>query len=401
MPKAKVMSYYDSDAVLSCASGLVGWSQSYNSSLFTLSVQNLASSSGYKVNDLPGIEWVKITEMITPVEADINDYLQRVHQAELQKLVNRSVDRIKDKLNTKELLSNFDPISGVANFLDKAENDSKFVGYLIMPNESENLRANVTYLGMQLDSIQSNPTRIYLYETSQKAAIATWDYTNTKTDSLEWFAVSDFIINYRSISGGTAQTFLLGYYQADASNAQNTQLEGSALAIDLGEGCVHTASRRKKHEKYIGIANVALPNSMLNWNGSSYDLPDTEHLENYTVSNTHGLLLKFNITCDISHVICMNKDIFAEPLQYAIAVRVLADCLSAYSLNAVSNAKFSRDEVRDWMLKYQADLLGYNTESGWRKGMVDRLVLDLSNIDQFCLPCQQNKPIMGRVNRGY
>ena len=97
----------------------------------------------------------------------------------------------------------------------------------------------------------------------------------------------------------------------------------------------------------------------------------------------------------------MNKDIFAEPLQYAIAVRVLSDCLSSYSLNAVSNAKFSRDEVRDWMLKYQADLMGYNTESGWRKGMVDRLVLDLSNLDRFCLPCQQNKPIMGRVNRGH
>jgi len=393
--------YFDNSAVQTCCSGLVGWRQSLDASHFTLSAANLQSTSGFYVDDLPGVEWQKVTEMITPIEADANTYLERVFDGELRRLVNRAVDRIKDKLNTKELLSNFDPVSGVASFADKMTQDARFVGYLIMPVESENLRAEITHVGMQIDTLQANPLIIYLYDTSQKEAIATFNYTNTKDYSLEWQTVSDFIINYRSTSGGTAQSFLLGYYEADTANAQTSQLEGQALTINLGEGCEYTAKRRKRYEKFIGVAPIELPNSMLNWNGASYDLPDVEHLEDYTCSHTHGLMIKFNITCDISHVICMNKDIFAEPLQYAIAVRVLSDSLSKYSLNAVSNAKFSRDEVRDWMLKYQADLMGYNTESGWRKGMIDRLVLDISNLDKFCLPCQQNKPIMGRVNRGH
>lgn len=393
--------YYNSDTIATCASGLVGWQQGFDASLFTLSAQNLQSTSGYYVDNLPGVELAKITEMISTNEADMNAYLQRVITSETTRLVNRAVDRIKDKLNTKELLSNFDPISGVANFTDKVTQDARFVGYYIMPNESENLRAEITHVGMQIDTLQVNPLKIYLYDTSQKEAIATYDYTNTKDYSLEWKAVSDFIINYRSSSSGTGQSFLLGYYEADTANAQTSQLEGQALFIELGDGCEYTAKRRRRYEKYIGVSLIELPNSMLNWNGLTYDLPDTEHLENYQVTNTSGLMIKFNITCDISHVICMNKDIFAEPLQYAIAVRVLGDSLSNYKLNATTNAKFSRDEVRDWMLKYQADLMGYNTEQGWRKGMIDRLVLDISNLDQFCLPCQKNKPFMGRVNRGH
>lgn len=393
--------YYDNSVFQTCASGLVGWYQSTDASHPTLSVQNLQSTSGLRVDSLPGINWETITKSITTVEADLNTYLERVRSEETRKLVNRAVDRIKDKLSTKELLSNFDPIAGVAPFSNLVTQNARFVGFMIMPQESENLRAEITHIGMQIDTIQVNPVKIYLYDTSQKSPIATYDYTNTKTDSLEWFtSLTDFIINYRSSSSGTGQTFLLGYYEADPNNVQTSQLSGQALYLQFGSGCCGEAKRRKLHQKYIGIVPIQIPNDKLNWDGADALLPDCESLESYTCSTTHGLFLKFNITCDISHVICMNKDMFAEPLQLAMAVRVLSDCISSTRHNEIADASQNREQVKNWMLTYKADLMGWQTEGGeWRKGMVDRLVLDVSNLDGFCLKCNFNKPVVGRANR--
>ncbi len=392
--------YYSFDSISSCTSGLVGWRQSDDASLPTINVQNLQSTSGYYVNSLPGINFETITKSITTVEADLNSYLTRVRTEEMRVLVNRSVDRIKDKLKTKELLSNFDPIAGVAPFSNLVTQNARFVGFLIMPHESENLRAEITHIGMQIDDLLPNPVRIYLYDTSQREAIATYDYTNTKVDSLEWFTgLTDFVINYRSTSGGTGQSFLLGYYETDPNNVQTTQLSEQALYLQLCSGCPQEAKRRKLYQKYIGITPIAIPNDKLNWSGTEYFLPDADSLESYTVTTTHGLHLKFNITCDISHVVCMNKDMFAEPLQLSMAVRVLADCMDSTKHNEVTDSTKRRDEMLKWYQKYNAQLNGYQTDAGWHQGAIDRLVLDVSNIDGYCLKGNFNKPIIGRVNR--
>jgi hypothetical protein len=310
------------------------------------------------------------------------------------------VQKSKDQLKTKELLSNFDPITGKANFDDLVTQSARFVGFMIMPHRSNNLRAEITYLGMQLDTIQTNPVRIYLYETSQQEAIATFDYQNTLENSLEWQRMTDFIINYTSILGGTAQTFLLGYYETDAANPQTTQLEGQALYIDICSGCTQEALRKNLYQQYIGITPIEIPNGFLNWNVTDYDLPTVDNYESYITHETHGLLLKLNVTCDISNVICANIQMFAESLQYAVGIKILGDAISSVAHKAVTDASQNRDQWKNWMLKYEAELRGYQLESGiWHKGMVDTLVLDLSNIDDFCLKCKQTAPILGRIDR--
>ena len=391
---------YDRDAIFSCGSGLVGWNQSADPNHTTLSADLLISTSGYHYDDLPGIDFNIIEGVLSSVYTDINAYLRRVHESQLIRLVDRVVQKSKDQLRTKELLANFDPITGKADFTDLVTQSARFVGFMIMPHRSNNLRAEITYLGMQLDTIQTNPVRLYLYETSQQDAIATFDYQNTLANSLEWQRMINFIINYTDITGGTAQTYLLGYYETDAANPQTTQLEGQALYIDLCSGCTQEALRKNLYQRYIGIIPIELPNSMLNWNVTDYDLPDTTSLENYRTDRTHGLLLKLNITCDISYVICSNIQMFAESLQYAVGIKILGDALTSVSHKAVTDASQNRDQWKNWMLKYEAELRGYQLESGiWHKGMVDTLVLDLSNIDDFCLKCKQTAPILGRIDR--
>jgi|GEM_PF-4917006 len=389
---------YDRDTIITCASDLVGWRQSADPSHITLTAANLQATSGYLVNELPGISF----DLIEPTTylPDTTNYLERVEQTEIITLVDKVLSRSKQLTGVKELLSNFDPIAGRASFQDTLIQDERFVGFLIMPRRSNNLRAKITYIGMQLDTIQSDPVRIYLYETSQKDAIATFEYQNTDTFSLEWQSVSDFIINYQSLEGGTAQQFLLGYYEPDIDNPQTTQLEGSALTFDLCAGCPgNDAERRKLYQNFIGIAPIEIPNNRLNWNGAEYELPDTDSLESYTKVRTNGLYLKMNITCDITTVLCTNIMMFAHALQLAIAVRVLGDSLASTKHNAVRDSSRLVKNMTDWMLKYNADLNGYMSENGWVKGLVDHIVIDFSNLDRFCLPCKFDKPIIGRAER--
>lgn len=392
---------YDKDAIITCGSGLVGWEQSSDPSHTILTPALVLSTSGFYVNSLPGVDFNLIEEMFSSQRhPNRTNYLENIHNQELIKLVNRTVSRQKQELKTKELLSNFDPIAGRASFADKITQNGRFVGYMIMPHNSNNLRADIKYIGMQIDTVQTTPVRVYLYETSQREPIATYDFQNTDTYSLEWRAVEDFIINYRSSVGGTGQTFLLGYYEEDTTNPQHTQLEGQAVYVRLCSGCGADVRRRALYQKYIGITPIEIPNSALNWNGTEYDLPDSDSLVNYTVSYTHGLLIKFNITCDITDVICQNIQMFAEPLQYAIAVRVMYDLLNYTGHNATADSKRNRDNLTNFAKKYEGRLFGFLLEGGkWSRGMIDDVVMDLSNIDQFCLPCKQTKPVIGFVSR--
>lgn len=391
---------YDRDTILSCGSGLIGWNQSVDPDHTILTADLLRSTSGYKYDDLPGIDFNIIQGTLSSVYSNINTYLRGVHNSQLIRLVDRVVLKSKDQLKTKELLANFDPITGKADFQDKVIQSARFVGFMIMPHRSNNLRAEIIYLGMQLDTLQDDPVRIYLYDTSQQEAIAIFDYQNTLENSLEWQKITNFIINYTSLIGGTAQTYLLGYYETDPANSQITQLEGQALYLELCSGCIQEAMRKKLYQRYIGIIPIEIPNNALNWNVTDYDLPNVENLENYTTNRTHGLLLKLNITCDISNVICANIQMFAESLQYAVGIKILGDALSSVSHKAVTDASQNRDQWKNWMLKYEAELRGYQLESGrWHKGLIDTLVLDLSNIDDFCLKCKQTGPIIGRIDR--
>ena len=380
---------------------MVGWRQSADPSNITLTPANLQATSGYRVNDLPGISFDLIEE--STYLPNINTYLEDIESQEIITLVDKALQRSKQLTGVKELLSNFDPIVGRASFQDTLIQDERFVGFLIMPRRSNNLAAEITYVGMQIDTLQADAVRIYLYETSQKDAIATFDYTNTDTFSLEWQRVTDFIIDYQSLTGGTAQQYLLGYYEPDVSNPQTVQLEGLALTYGLCSGCPgNDAERRKLYQNYIGIAPIEIPNDKLNWNGAEYELPDTDSLEGYTTVRTNGLYLKMNIKCDITNVLCTNITMFAHALQLAMAIRVLGDSLASTKHNAVRDSSRNVKNMENWMLKYGADLNGYTTENGWVKGIIDNIVIDFSNLDKFCLPCKFDKPIYGRAERtGY
>jgi len=393
---------YERDVILDCASGLVGWDQSADPSHTKLTDALKQSTSGFKYNHLSGVDFNYLEDMFSSQRNAMNTYLEEVWQSELVKLVNGVERRNKEILKSKSLLANFDPIVGRAKFSDTLTQDARFVGYVLMPHRSNSLKTEIKYIGMQITEVQSSPVRIYLYDGSQARPIATFDYSNTEEYSLEWEALNNFILYYRNIDTAGGGTYLLGYYENDPDNTQTIQLtDGQALYMEICSGCAQERKRRAMHQEYIGIAPIEIPNSRLNWNAArgEYDLPDMGDIENYTTSHTHGLLMKLNITCDISQVICQNINQFAEPLQHAVAIRVLYDCLAYYGHNATADSKRNREQILNFAKKYEAILNGYYVEDKWRRGLIDEITMDFSNMDDYCLPCKQDKPIIGRLSR--
>ena len=379
---------YDIEVIQSCASGLVGWHESNNPCYEQLSDILRSSFSNIYVDDLPGIEFAVIQHTLSDDWSGIDSYLQQVHNSEIANLVSKIINNAKQQLKSKELLSNFQPVAGRANFGDLMTKDSRFVGWVITPHQSNNLRAEINYLGMQLDTPQT--LTIYLYETSQNHAIRTFSFTTTEEFSLQWERVSNFICNYQSTSRGQGQQYLLGYYEDD--------LTGQALTMEYDYDCC--SKSKKLFNRWITVKPIALPSSKFRTSGSEYLLPDTENLCNYESTRTYGLVLKMNITCDVSNVICENIMMLAKPLQYMIAIRVLWDAIGTTKLTAIADSGKNIENWKNFALKYEGQLYGYPLEGGkWVKGLIDNITIDFSNIDRVCLPCKQDGLLVGRISR--
>jgi hypothetical protein len=375
---------FNKTKILTAATSLVGVRADANAIYTGLSAALKASNSGLYVNDLPGVTNEIIAAALSNDATDASTYLTNVFQSEVLTLVSQFIESNKQRSGVKELLSNQPVVSGVAKFTDKIIQNARFVGYLIKPHQSNNIQITITQLGFQANATQATNLKIYLYETSQKEALATFDFDINKEDSLVWRDVTTFIVNYLSTTGGTGQMFYLGYYEKDPNNSQAFQLQGQALRMDFDCGC--SGSPKLMWSKYMGIYPIEINNSDLNWDSTKYTIPTPDDIWSNITTNTYGLLLKVNVKCDITDLIVSNISMFAKPLQHAISVKILLDAFSTTRINVIADSK--REQSRDFAMHYKNILNGYTTQDGVKvKGLLELLTVDFSGIDKICAPC--------------
>lgn len=379
---------FDNALIQPCFTNLVGYVQSSNAN-HQIDASLTVSTSGLFVNALPGVQFDISVPSVGSDYTDLDDYLTKIYSQEVSRLLNNVVNRSKNLTGVKEILTNYSLISGVPTRLSKETANARFVGYRITPVDSNNLLTAVTNIALQLDTIQDNPLRLYLYETSQNSAIATFNFQNVEVYSLLWQEVTDFITNYQSLNYGTGQQYLLGYYEADPENPQNFQLQGQAYNMKFTgcNGCGGT-SVSKVWSKYVGIQSIAFPNSTLKWNGTDYDLPDIDNMNSYVTNDTYGIQLKVNVNCDLSQIICANKQVLSEALQLSLAIRILDDNYASININNVTDPK--RVQSQDLSAMYNAKLWGGVSKSGVKiSGIIDNVSIDFSGLDRFCSPCKK------------
>ena len=367
--------------IITAGSDLVGWRESANSLYPKLPTSLKASQSGLYANDLPGIDFDIIVKGLSDDQTSASDYLIRVQQSEIASLVSEFIGKAKTKLGSRDILSNFDVVNGTADVRDLATKNARFVGWIITPRNSNGIKAEITKIGLQLNAAQS--LKLYLYDTSLQTPVKTFDFNYTTPLSVQWLAVTDFIVT------GGRQSYLLGYYEYDPNHIIAGQLTGSAVEFDFDCGC-NNAPRRVFGE-YVWIQPIEIPNNYLNLSGSDYLLPTFSDLTSFYCAESRGMFAKLNVTCDITDLIVNNISVFAKAFQYKIAIRVLDDFLASKQLNDIVDGQRYRDSAKETRMMYWSFLNGWIDSTGLRRrGIIEDIAIDFSRLDDVCLPCEQD-----------
>ena len=436
---------FDKSKIQIAASGMVGFNTSIHPFYKSLT-RHKASSSGYWVNALQGGDFYTIEAMMpsdvkdvnlvvgekykirtaggnwTNVGADdnnvgtefvatgttptswgdgvlqlisCNQYLDDIYNEEITHLASRFINNSKEYLKQKTLLSNHSVIGGVADVSKTITKQGRFVGFVLNPHEGNNIVNTITRLGFLGDANDSG-LKLYLYETSQDEPIAEFEFDYTTGLSLQWRSVSsDFTIRYDNttegdsgvFSGGVGQKYILGYFEDD--------LTCNAVEMEFNQ----SLKKFSVFGKYMGVYPIAIPASDLD----GYKLPsDLLNLSSHITDTTHGLYFKFTAECDYTNLIVDNIELFAESLQYALAIRILEDAVSSVGQGVHNSTKdASLSEWRRLISRYSGILNGGNIMIGetvkYQKGLIELLTMDFSGIDPVCMRKDPNEWYIGNL----
>lgn len=354
---------FDKSKIVSCFTSLVGWRESAQAPLCyaALSPELTTSTSGLYVNDIAGMDLQLINEAIGKDENDVNEFLENISDSCAIELVNDFTILQKEKLNTKALLSNLDTGIKLTDIRKKQVKRSRFVGYEIKPVQSNSVKVTIQQLGVQFDTLET--LDVFFYASSQLQPLKQVSISNTKESSLEWLELTDFVASYISETGGSGDSYFIGYYEDD--------LTGQALETFQTCGTCGN-SPAKKYTPYTTIRPIEIAS------GNTYvsrELFDVEQV-GYTTS-TFGLNLKINVECDVTNVICENTQLLANSLQKKIAIRLFWE---AYNSDRINRVTFiNKDDSRLMAEKLEIDL----------DRELKTLSMDFSQIDKVCLPCQR------------
>lgn len=329
------------------------------------------SHSGFYVNDLPGISLELIDD--ARKEQTFNDYVMNVHRSEATQFISRFVDRQKKKLATKELLSNVTILQAFNDKSETIDKSGRFVGYAITPRESKSINVEIQAIGIR--GVAGDTITVYLFDPTQEDAIASKSVTITT--SLAWTDLN-WNVEFDKSDGGAGSTYLIGYFES--------ALTTSLYQQDWGRGQAHASMKITRH--YAGISPVRFESGTLSGTG----LPDMAYFESSMGCKTPGFNLRFNVKCDITDVLVDNIDMFGEAVQHAIAIRYLRDALGNISLNPTISSAQNRDMFTQEIADMEGRLYGgYIENVGYKRGIIDNLVLDFSELDIVCLKAQDDR----------
>ena len=330
------------------------------------------ANSGFYVNDIPGITFELIDDVRQ--EKTFNNYIQDLHNAAALTIVQRFVDRQKKQLNTKELLSNVTMIQRHCDLSQTITKSGRFCGYAITPRESKSINVYIDSVGFQASA--SDSFTLYLFDPSQQTAIYSSDITVTGK-SVTWTDLG-WNIEFDKSDGGAGGTYLIGYFEDDLTATMYQQ--------DWAEGQAHAAMKITRH--YAGLAPVRFTSSCL----SGALLPNMERLTSMISCKTSGFNLRFNVKCDITDVLVDNISMFGEAIQHAVAIRIFRDALANIGLNRTISSAQNRETFEQMIVDLEGTLYGGVIEGiGYRKGIMDTLAIDFSELDAACLKAQADR----------
>lgn len=372
-----------------CMQCLVGWKESAAAgTCYDALTDHLKhSDSEVYVNDLPAVKLEIINDMLGKDQDVVNSYLTELYNDTSIKVIRSFVQAHKKFNYTKALLENYDLGIGATNIRTTQTKRDRFVGFEIIPKGGNSVNAQVMQIGGMFSQAQA-VLPIYFYCSTQLEPLLTFN-ASTVANSLTWFDLSvvtsgsgsgsddcdtlvEIIAKYINKEQGSGAKYYIGYYESE--------LDANNYAIQTSAACLGGCSKSSKTMNvYATVRPCEVPSGNTYVGRELFDLTAVGW-----GSETKGLHIKMNVTCDISQIICDNRMLFAECHRLQQAITVLWDCYNSTALNKNMGSK--KEDFKMMAEKYELDLME-NLKS---------LTVDFSNVDPICVGSK--KGVFGLMN---
>lgn len=418
---------YNHKAIVSCLRGLIGFERSYNLEVPDIDADLSVSSSGTFVGQgaHPLLSYENLLDVaerfakttvrayeanITYNESDIvkegnlvyrslknsnnghtpassadwwakttliSAYLRKVYDNAGLKLFNTLFTEKKLNEVAKTVLGNVRLYEGVGNITGRIIGQGRAVGYKITLSHFDTVAA-LSQIGLQLDTVQE--LDIYLYHSSSPNPVKVFSINQTRAIQFQWHNTAEEILSFLNAGQPAGGAYYLVYYEDD--------LVGSAIQKDISfSGRVKCGTCTEQVANWGLYSQWSKFISVQPFYVNSAHLPDDRTLweedrEIEVKNTTWGLNLQMAVQCDVSALICQNRNALVNALGQQLVVDLLQ--AMAYSL---------RDNHHKEKIAGLAAVALDNQENGQQgeqkklQAAIKALSFDFSNLSPACLPC--------------
>lgn len=310
--------------------------------------------------------------------------LDQITRAAATKLLSRIF--VDKKLNevTKSIFENIQLFDGSGSLLNKEVKQSRFVGFEIFLKDNRDVLTVIRKLGTQFSQI--NPAfPLYIYHSSQVAAIFQIDVALTKALSFEWTKLLDddnnpILFKYLDEEFSPGGCFYVGYYEDDLiGQAINKGYDFGIIPTNCG-ACNNDYRYWSAWSQYVKINPFSVQAGDLPGDKTLWDINRNQ----YDFIKNWGLNMDLTVKCDVTDFLCRERTMFADCLTKQVAIDVLQ--LIAYSTRNNVEAKQTRDMA----------MFALNNKDNYTPGAEKKLEMslkalsfDISDLNDACLPCNQ------------
>ncbi len=278
---------------------------------------------------------------------------------------------------------------GNGNIRNTITGQGRFVGFRIKLKDMD-LGMYLSKVGLQFNASLTN-FPIYLYNSSQSEPVRVWNVTTTAAFSFQWASLTKQVMSFLSDTTNVGTDFYLGYYETDLSGIMAINNEYTFTQNLCGPCNPVNYQLRKSWGEFIGITPFQVVSANLNEDRTLWDVTTN----GYTDGQNWGLNLLASVYCDTTDFFCRNKHGLSNAIAFQTAVSIIQDM--AFS---------ARDNQQ--MLKLQ-QLANYalGNRDNKTEGLEAQLNKQIMQLDfnyagsnPKCLPCSDlyaNSVVMGSV----
>lgn len=367
---------YNVSKILPELRNVVGFKDHYDNSIPPLPATLTASESGKYADRSanPYLDLETIKECL-PNTYPLDKFLEDTRDRAIIEVLD-DVQNIKN-LQGKSLLNSLMLFDGVGFVGDAIINTGRLCGLMVKVKPSVGLAAIIDAISIQLDG--NDNFNIYVYHSSQSAAIATINYTSSN-NGVHWERTPiQLDAENDNLIGGY---YYIAYYQNDltarAIPYKKYSFKTGNCATCSGNASNSLFDAQQPHFEitpfYVGSAGLDLVNRT-KFDESLMVFEDDK--------NNYGFNLKLSVVCDLTQFYIDNRLLIADAIIDKITIKVMEEQFNSKKINQTT---------QDVVIKLQINLMGdVNTKEKSfiqkYKDSLKMLNLNFSSINKSCIAC--------------